>query len=135
MSAVLVDLSGVVCQMVDILVFGKTQNEHDQHLEAVLRCLEDENVTLSPQKCEFSKTELTFLGHVIDVAGIRADPEKTKAIMDMSPPTSLSEPRRFLGIANQLEKFTPNLAELTHSLRELLSETRHTDYHSQKHST
>ena len=113
MSEILVDLPGVVCQMDDILVFGKTQSEHDQHLEAVLRHIEEANVTLSPQKCEFSKTKLTFLGHVIDAGGIRADPEKTKAIVDMSPPTSLSELRRFLGMANQLGKFTPNLAELT----------------------
>ena len=59
--------------MDDILVFGKTQHEHDHYLEAVLmiRWLEEANVTLSPQKCEFSKAELRFLGHVIDVT---ADP-------------------------------------------------------------
>ena len=100
MSEILDDLPGVVCQVDDILVFGKTQNEHDQHLESVLRRIEEANVTLSPQICEFSKTKLTFLGHVIDVDGIRADPEKTKAIVDMSPPTSISELRRFLGMAN-----------------------------------
>ena len=121
MSEILVDLPGVMCQMDDILVFEKTQSEHDQHLEAVLRLIEEANVTLSPQKCEFSKTKLTFLGHVIDAGGIRADPVKTKAIVDMSPPTSLSELIRFLGMANQLGKFTPNLAELTQPLRELLS--------------
>ena len=124
MSEILVDLPGVVCQMDDILVFGKTQSEHDQHLEAVLRRIEEANVMLSPQKCEFSKTKLTFLGHVIDAGGIRADPEKSKAIVDMSLPTSLSELRRFLGMANQLGKFTPNLAELTQPLRELLSKSR-----------
>ena len=124
MSEILVNLPGVVSQMDDILAFGKTQHEHDQHLEAVLRRLEEANVTLSPQKCEFSKTELTFPGHVIDVDGIRADLEKTKAIRDMSPPNSLSELRRFLGMANQLGKFTPNLAELTQPLRELLSKSR-----------
>ena len=47
MSEILVDLPGVVCQMDDILVFGKTQSEHDQHLEAVLRHIEEANVTLS----------------------------------------------------------------------------------------
>ena len=53
MSEILTDLPGVVCQMDDILVFGKTQDEHDKHLEAVLRQIEEANVTLSPQKCEF----------------------------------------------------------------------------------
>ena len=124
MSEILTDLPGVVCQMDDILVFGKTQDEHDKHLKAVLKQIEEANVTLSPQKCEFSKTKLTFLGHIIDADGIRADPEKTKTIVNMSPPTSVSELRRFLGMANQLGKFTPNLAQITQPLCELLSKSR-----------
>ena len=52
--------------MDDILIFGKDQTEHDQRLEAVLRRIEKAGVTLNPQKCEFSKNKLTFLGHVID---------------------------------------------------------------------
>ena len=51
--------------------------------------------------------------HVIDAEGIRADPEKTKAIVNMSPPTSVSELRRFLRMVNQLGKFIPNLAQIT----------------------
>ena len=121
---ILAGLPGVVCQMDDILVFRKDQVEHDQHLEAVLRCIEEANGTLSQEKCEFSKTKLTFLGHIIDADGIRADPQKTEAIMTMSPPTSIPELRRFLGMANQLGKFTLNLAQLTQPLRELLSKSK-----------
>ena len=124
MSELLTGLQGVLCQMDDILVFGKDQAEHDQRLEAVLRRIEDASVMLNPQKCEFNKDKLTFLGHVIDAEGISADPEKTEAIRKMSPPTSVSELRRFLGMANQLGKFTPNLAEITQPLRELLSKSR-----------
>ena len=64
--------------------------------------------TLSPQKCEFSKTKVTFIDHAINIDGIRADPEKNKAILDMGLPTSVSELRRFLGMANKVEKFTLN---------------------------
>ena len=124
MSEILVDLEGVLCQMDDILIFGKDQTEHDQRLEAVLRRIEKAGVTLNPQKCEFSKNKLTFLGHVIDAHGITADPEKTKAIVEMSPPTNVPELRRFLGMANQLGKFTPHLAEITQPLRELLSKSK-----------
>ena len=62
----------------------------------------------------FQKTKLTFLGHVIDADadGIRADPEKTKAIVNMSLSNSVSE----LGMANQLGKFTPNLVQITQPL-------------------
>ena len=66
MSEILGNLPGVVCQVDYILIFGKTQNKHDNHLEVVLRRIEEVNITLSPQKCEFSKAKLTFLGHVID---------------------------------------------------------------------
>ena len=75
--------------MYDILVFGKTQDEHDNHLKAVFKQIEEANVTLSPQKCEFSKTKLTFLVHVIDADGIRADPEKTKAIVSRAKQKAL----------------------------------------------
>ena len=69
--------------------------------------------TLNAQKCEFGKTSITFLGHKIDHKGIQADPDKTRAIRDMKAPTTISELRRFLGMVNQLGKFTPHLAHLT----------------------
>ena len=123
MSELLAGLKGFQCLVDDILVFGKDQAEHDQRLDAVLRRIEEAGVTLNQQKCEFSKDELTFLGHIVDAKGIRADPEKTEAIRNMSPPTSIPELRRFLGMANQLGKFTPNLAEITKPLREFLSKS------------
>ena len=124
MAELLTGLQGVLCQMDDILVFGKDQEEHDQRLAAVLNRIEEAGATLNPEKCEFSRESLTFLGHRIDVDGIRADPAKTEAISRMKPPTSVSGVRRLLGMANQLGKFTPNLAEITQPLRELLSKSQ-----------
>ena len=71
MTEILMHLPGVVCQMDDILILGRNQEEHNERLEAVLKRIEAANGTLNPPKCEFSKNKLTFLGHVI---GIRADP-------------------------------------------------------------
>ena len=102
-------------------MFRKDQTEHNNRLMAVLTRTEDAGVTLNPQKCEFSKDRLKFLGHVIDPEGIRADPDKTDAIVKMRPSTSVSELRKFMEMANQLGKFTPNL---TQPLRELLSKYR-----------
>lgn len=110
--------------MDDILVFGKDQAEHDKHLDAVLRRIQEAGVTLNPANCEFNEKSLTFLGHVIDQQGIRADPEKTEAIRKMNPPSSVSVLRRLLGMENQLGKFTPNLAEITQPLCKLLSKSR-----------
>ena len=121
MLAILSGLNGVVCQMDDVLVFGRDQAEHDTRLKAVLKRIASAGATLNPEKCEFSRRKLTFLGHVIDETGIRADPQKTSAIRDMKPPTNISELRRFMGMVNQLGKFSSHLAELTQPLRELLS--------------
>ena len=63
---------------------------------------------------------MKFLGHVIDDKGITADPDKTKALRQMEKPTTVTELQRFLGMANQLGKFSANLAQLTQPLRELL---------------
>ena len=122
MHSLLEGLEGVVCVMDDILVFGSTKQQHDNRLQAVLKRLSAAGVTLNSKKCEFCKTHITFLGHVINHHGISADPNKTAAIELMEPPKSVTELRRFLGMINQLGKFSPNIAELSKPLRELLSD-------------
>ena len=114
-------LEGVLCLIDDVLVFGKNQQEHDARLKAVLERLQSKKVTLNGDKCEFSKTQLKFLGHLVDQNGIQADPEKTAAIVKMKPPENVTELRRFMGMVNQLGKFSKNLAEISRPLRELLS--------------
>ncbi len=66
MNEILTGLPGVLCQMDDMLVFGKDQADHEARLEAVLTRIEEAGVTLNSQKCEFSRSSLKFLGHVID---------------------------------------------------------------------
>ena len=73
MSYILSSLPGVVCMIDDILVFGQSQQEHDQRLQSVLRRLTKAGITLNSEKCEFSKKGV---GHVIDEIRIHADPEK-----------------------------------------------------------
>ena len=89
MSELQADLPGVVCQMDDLLVFDKDQSDHDRDLESVLKIIQDSNLTLRPQKCKFNQTRLTFLRHIVEADGIQADPEKTKSIINMAPPTSI----------------------------------------------
>ena len=124
MSEILSGISGVVCMMDDILVHGRTQEEHDTHLQAVLQRLQGAGMTLNVEKCQFSQTSLSFLGHIIDNSGIRPDPNKVKAIVAVKKPTNISDVRRYLGMVNQLSKFAPNLAEMTQPLRDLLVKGR-----------
>ena len=109
MNQILEGLEGFVCLMDDVLVFGTDQEEHDRHLKAVLQRLERAGATLNRDKCEFS---IKFLGHVIDQEGIRADPDKVVAITKMCTPQNLSDLRRFMGLVNQLEKFSSKIADI-----------------------
>ena len=66
MSHILQGMDGVLCQTDDVLVFGKDQAEHNTRVAAVFERIQAAGVTLNPDKCEFGKTYLKFLGHVID---------------------------------------------------------------------
>ena len=112
MSRILEGLEGVLCLIDDVLIFGK-----DQKMDRIKAA----GVTLNRNKCEFGKSQLKFLGHVIDQDDVRADPEKTSAIREMKAPTNVSELRRLMGMANQLGKFSCQLAEISQPLRLLLS--------------
>ena len=121
MSAILSGLGGVVCHMDDILVYGESKKAHDSNLRNVLERLQKAGLTLNKGKCKFFQQRVQFLGQVIDGSGVSPDPEKIKAIQDFSEPKDVPELRRFLGIVNQLSKFTKSLADMTKPLRDLLS--------------
>ena len=124
MQKVLANQEGAICHMDDILIHGRTQQEHDARLRAALNLIEGAGLTLNPNKCEFGKDKIVFLGHVITKEGLSPDPIKTRAILEMDHPTTVSELRRFLGMVNQLGKFSTRLADLSQPLRELLSHKR-----------
>ena len=73
-------LNGVRNISDDIIVFGKTQEDHDKNLEAAFARLKEKNLTLNRQKCEFNKDKLVFYGYIFSKNGLSADPEKVKAI-------------------------------------------------------
>ena len=121
MNEILGDIEGAVCLIDDILIYGKTQSEHDQRLLSVLNRINKAGLTLNKEKCVFNTTSINFLGQQIDNSGVKADPEKIHAVKELPPPTNVSELRRFLGMVNQLSKFLPRVAEETKPLRNLLS--------------
>ena len=120
MTEALTGLTGTVCLMDDILIYGATRKEHDERLRKVLERLTSLGIMLNVEKCSFTQSSVKFLGHVIDADGIRPDLDKVTAITQFSKPTCVGDVRRFLGMVNQLSKFSPHLAELTQSMRELL---------------
>ncbi len=79
----------------------------------MLQYLSDLGMTLNSEKCTFAQLSVKFLGHMIDGQGIRPDPSKVDAIVQSTTPTNVSDVHRFLGMVNQLSKFSPNLADTT----------------------
>ena len=124
MSRLLEGVPGVVCHMDDILVHGKDLHTHDERLKQVLGILQNSGLTLNAQKCEFRRSSLTFLGHVINHEGVKPDPTKVSAIQEFPTPASKTDLRRINGMLNQMAKFIPNLAILNAPMRELLKEKR-----------
>ena len=86
------------------MISGETLKEHDERLLQVLQKLESAGITLNENKCVFAKRP-HFLGHHIDEYGLQPCPEKVCAIT-----TKCSDIRRFLGMVNQLAKFSQNIA-------------------------
>jgi len=88
MEKILKGLEGVVCLMDDVLVYGKDSKQHWKRVHNVLRRVSESGMTLQKEKCEFAKSEIKFLGHLISGECVKPDPDKVKAVLDISPPTS-----------------------------------------------
>ncbi|GFS26222.1 Pol polyprotein [Elysia marginata] len=97
-SDILEGINGVICYFDDILCHSKTKEDHEKLLTLVHRRLEEAGLQLSKEKCVYRKSEITFLGHVIDSEGCRPDPRKVEAIKEMSEPKDTAELRRYLGM-------------------------------------
>ncbi|XP_064488499.1 uncharacterized protein K02A2.6-like [Ornithodoros turicata] len=116
---VLPDEDGIINVSDDILVSGRTIQEHDRRLRLVLKRLEDAGLTLNEKKCVIGTRVLKFFGHVFSAEGVSVDPDKVAAVAEMTPPRNPTEVRSLLGMVNYCGRFIPRLAELVEPLRSL----------------
>ena len=110
MNLVLQGLDDVAKLQDDVAVPGKTREEHDKRFFAVLDRMAEYGMTWNIKKCEFSKHEIKFLGHIVGDTGVRADPGKVEAVTDIPRPTTVSQLRSFFSAINFLQQYTPNMA-------------------------
>ena len=111
---------GVVGIADDIVVFGKTTEEHDRNMHAKLNHCIDTGLKLNTDKCFVKQEKIKFYGVICGKNGVQPDPGKVSALKQMSCPTNRQELQTFLGLANYLGPFIPNLSTLTAPLGELL---------------
>ena len=121
MDKIIEGMPGVAKSMDDFLIYANDIEEHDQRVSQFLSKLQKNGVTLNADKCQFAKEKLEFLGHIISAEGIQPVRRKLDALTKFPPPKNITELRRFMGMAQQLSKFSPSLAQEAESLRDLLS--------------
>ena len=110
----------VLIYLDDIILFSNSFQQHLQHIEEVLQKLRQADLKLKPQKCHFAKSEVNYLGHVVNSEGIRPDPVKCAAIQEAKRPFNLRTLRAFLGLCNYYRKFIRSHSSIARPLHHLL---------------
>ena len=104
----------------DILIYSKTKEEHIEHVKQVLNILRENKLFAKLSKCEFMKTEISFLGHTLSAKGKGMEDDKVKAVMDWPLPKNADDIRSFLGLAGYYQSFVKNFSEIVTPLSDLL---------------
>ncbi|TYK01903.1 putative gag-pol polyprotein [Cucumis melo var. makuwa] len=103
----------------DILIYSKTEAEHEEHLRMVLQTLRDNKLYAKFSKCEFWLKQVSFLGHVVSKAGVYVDPAKIEAITSWPRPFTVSKVHSFLGLAGYYRQFVENFSRIATPLTQL----------------
>ncbi|XP_052735522.1 uncharacterized protein LOC128197509 [Vigna angularis] len=109
----------VVVFIDDILIYSKTEDEHEEHLRLVLGVLREKELYAKLSKCEFWMKEIQFLGHVVSAGGISVDPAKVRAVLDWESSRSVTEVRSFVGLAGYYRRFIEGFAKIVAPLTQL----------------
>ena len=88
--------------------------------EAVFERLDQHNLKLKASKCEFFKSQVTYLGHVVSEDGIKTDPEKIRVLKDWPFPKSVRDVRKFLGFSGYYRRFLKGFSSIVRPLKDLL---------------
>ena len=92
------DIEGVEGIVDDLLIWAETEEEHDKRLEKVLQRARQRNLKLNKEKSQNKWDQISYVGNVIGKNGLKPDPKKVEAIVNMKPPTDREELQRFLGM-------------------------------------
>ena len=103
----------------DVLIYSEIEEEHSDQVFKILKRLQERGIQVDIDKCEFSVTEVKYLGLIVTTDGIKMDPEKIEAVLKWATPESVKDQQAFLGFANFYRRFISRFSQRTRSLTEL----------------
>ena len=118
-------LEGCLTIADDILIYGEGDNledaekNHDRRFIALMERAMKENIKFQPNKLKFKLKELKFVGNILTANGMKADPDKVAAIVNMAPPKDKAGLLRFIGMVNYLSPYCDNLSKTIRPLTQL----------------
>lgn len=104
----------------DIVLYASSLREHEIKFKKLAERLKSANLKLQPDKCEFLRKEVTYLGHIISEDGVKPDPSKIKAVKEFPQPQNAKAIKQFLGLAGYYRRFIPNFSKTAKPLTDLL---------------
>ena len=110
---------GVLSYLDDIVIYAKTKQKHDALLKQVFERLDNHNVKLKREKCQFSQPQVEFVGHIICNDEVRPIPGKVKAVLDFPDPTNQKEVQQFHGLASYFREYMPNFSSIAEPITRL----------------
>jgi hypothetical protein len=121
MSVVLEGLLPLRCLVYldDVLVIGRSFEQHLENLEAVLEAISKAGLKVKPSKCHFAQSSVDFLSFIISDSGLAPDCKKVEAISRYPTPKNLTELRRFLGMASYYRRFISGFSDIASPLNRL----------------
>ena len=120
MHQILGNMKNVFVYLDDIIIFSSNIEEHFQILDEVLSRLEKAGLKIKLRKCQFLKSQLDFLGHVIGSNGVKMQDKKIETILNYPPPKNAKVVKRFLEIICYYRPFVRNFATIAYPLTKLL---------------
>ncbi|EGN91448.1 hypothetical protein SERLA73DRAFT_157560, partial [Serpula lacrymans var. lacrymans S7.3] len=112
----LINEGSVIVYLDDIMIFTDSLEEHRKIVSKVLQILADNQLYLKPEKCEFEKKEVEYLGMIISHDMIRMDPLKVQAVAEWPIPRTKKELQSFLGFSNFYRRFIRDYGKIAKPL-------------------
>jgi hypothetical protein len=109
----------VIVFLDDILVYSKSEEEHENHLRMVLQVLREHQLYAKLSKCSFYQNQIHYLGHIISEERMVVDPENIEYFKGWKTPKNVTIVKSFMGLATYYKRFIVGFSRISHPITSL----------------